>query len=92
MSSSAERRQRVLDEIAKAAKVAKRDPKEVQLVAVSKGRTAAEIEPLIDAGQRDFGENRVQEALAKWPQLLASILTCDSTGSAGCSPTRPRRR
>jgi len=71
MSSSAERRQRVLDEIAKAAKVARRDPKEVRLVAVSKGRTVAEIEPLIDAGQRDFGENRVQEALAKWPQLLA---------------------
>ena len=71
MSSSAERRQRVLDEIAKAAKVAKRDPKEVRLVAVSKGRTVAEIEPLIDAGQRDFGENRVQEAIAKWPQLLA---------------------
>ena len=71
MSSSAERGQRVLDEIAKAAKVAKRDPKEVRLVAVSKGRTVAEIEPLIDAGQRDFGENRVQEAIAKWPQLLA---------------------
>ena len=71
MSSSAERRQRVLDEIAKAAKVARRDPKEVRLVAVSKGRTVAEIEPLIDAGQRDFGENRVQEAIAKWPQLLA---------------------
>ena len=30
-----------------------------------------EIEPLIDAGQRDFGESRVQEALAKWPELLA---------------------
>jgi len=71
MSSSAARRQRVLEEIAKAAKVARRDPKEVRLVAVSKGRTVAEIEPLIDAGQRDFGENRVQEALAKWPQLLA---------------------
>ena len=41
------------------------------MIAVSKGRTAEEIEPLIGAGQRDFGENRVQDALAKWPALLA---------------------
>ena len=70
MSSAADRRQRILDEIARAAAVAKRDPAEVQLIAVSKGRSVEEIEPLIDAGQRDFGENRVQEALAKWPALL----------------------
>lgn len=60
-----------MDEIARAAALAKRDPTDVQLIAVSKGRTAEEIEALIDAGQRDFGENRVQEALAKWPALLA---------------------
>jgi len=54
-----------------AAALAKRDPAGVQLIAVSKGRSADEIEALIDAGQRDFGENRVQEALAKWPALLA---------------------
>ena len=70
MSSAANRRQRILDEIARAAAIAKRDPAEVQLIAVSKGRGVEEIEPLIDAGQRDFGENRVQEALAKWPALL----------------------
>ena len=70
MSSAANRRQRILDEIARAAAVAKRDPAEVQLIAVSKGRSVEEIQPLIDAGQRDFGENRVQEALAKWPALL----------------------
>jgi pyridoxal phosphate enzyme (YggS family) len=57
--------------MAKAAALAKRDPAGVQLIAVSKGRPAEEIEPLIAAGQRDFGENRVQEALAKWPALLA---------------------
>ena len=51
--------------------MAKRDPADIQLIAVSKGRSPEEIEPLIDAGQRDFGENRVQEALAKWPELLA---------------------
>lgn len=71
MSSPAERRQRILDEIARAAAIAKRDPADVQLIAVSKGRSVEEIEPLIAAGQRDFGENRVQEALAKWPPLLA---------------------
>lgn len=71
MSSPAERRQQILDGIAKAAALAKRDPADVQLVAVSKGRTVEEIESLIVAGQCDFGENRVQEALEKWPPLLA---------------------
>ena len=71
MSSPAERRQKILDSIARAADIAKRDPADVQLIAVSKGRSAQVIEPLIDAGQRDFGENRVQEALGKWPALLA---------------------
>ena len=70
MSDAAERRQRILDGIARAARLAGRDPADIQLIAVSKGRTAEEIEPLIAAGQSDFGENRVQEALAKWPPLL----------------------
>src|SRR3982750_1942142 len=71
MSRAAERRQNIFDEIARSAEIAKRDPADVQLVAVSKGRPAGEIEELIAAGQRDFGESRVQEALAKWPDLLA---------------------
>lgn len=71
MSSAAQRRERILGRIAKAASLAKRDPADVQLIAVSKGRPVEEIEPLIEAGQRDFGENRVQDALAKWPALLA---------------------
>jgi pyridoxal phosphate enzyme (YggS family) len=70
MGHAADRRQKILEEIAGAAVLAKRDPSEIQLIAVSKGRSAEEIEPLIDAGQRDFGENRVQEAGAKWPPLL----------------------
>jgi pyridoxal phosphate enzyme (YggS family) len=70
MTSAAERRQQILEGIAQAARLAKRDPAEVQLIAVSKGRSAEEIEALMAAGQRDFGENRVQEALAKWPALL----------------------
>jgi pyridoxal phosphate enzyme (YggS family) len=71
MSSAAERRQRILDDIAKAAALARRDPAEVRLIAVTKGRGVEEIEPLIAAGQTDFAESRVQEALAKWPPLLA---------------------
>ena len=71
MSSAAERREAILGRIARAARLAGREPDEVQLIAVSKGRSEQEIEALIDAGQRDFGENRVQEALAKWPTLLS---------------------
>ena len=55
--------------IAKACKAARRDPGEVTLVAVSKTHPAAAIEPLLLQGQRVFGENRVQEAQAKWPAL-----------------------
>ena len=71
MSSAADRRQHILDVIERSAEIAKRDRSEVQLIAVSKGRSAEQIEELLDAGQRDFGESRVQEALAKWPPLLA---------------------
>ena len=71
MSSAVERLAKVREGIASAAKLAGREPAEIQLIAVSKGRAAEEIEPLIAAGQRDFGESRVQEALAKWPALLA---------------------
>ena len=58
-------------EIARACRDASRDPAEVTLVAVSKTYQAEQIEPVIAAGQRVFGENRVQEAKAKWPALLA---------------------
>ena len=71
MSNPADRLAHIRDEIARAAALARRDAAEVQLIAVTKGRSAEEIEPLIAAGQRDFGESRVQEALAKWPPLLA---------------------
>lgn len=70
MSNAADRRNRILEGIASAAKLARRDPADVQLIAVSKTRTADEIEALIEAGQRDFGESRVQEAFAKWPAIL----------------------
>jgi pyridoxal phosphate enzyme (YggS family) len=71
MTRAAERRERILARIERAASLAKRDAADVRLIAVSKGRSAEDIEALVDAGQREFGENRVQEALAKWPPLLA---------------------
>jgi pyridoxal phosphate enzyme (YggS family) len=58
-------------EIARACREANRDAAEVTLIAVSKTFDAAAIEPVIAAGQRVFGENRVQEAKAKWPPLTA---------------------
>jgi pyridoxal phosphate enzyme (YggS family) len=58
-------------EIARACRDAGRDTSEVTLVAVSKTFPADAIEPVIAAGQRVFGENRVQEAKSKWPPLLA---------------------
>lgn len=58
-------------EITRACRDANRDPATVTLVAVSKTFGAEAIEPVIAAGQRVFGENRVQEAKAKWPPLLA---------------------
>ncbi len=71
MTAAAERRHRILESMAKAAQLARRESADVQLIAVSKGRRAEQIEELIAAGQRDFGESRVQEALVKWPDLLA---------------------
>jgi len=55
--------------IAAAATLADRKHGDVTLVAVSKTQTPEAIEPLLAAGQRVFGENRVQEAAAKWPPL-----------------------
>ena len=59
----------ICQNIAAAARIAKRAPDSVTLVAVSKTRSTDEIRPLLYAGQRAFGENRVQEALEKWPAL-----------------------
>src|SRR5262244_710447 len=62
---------KVRDQIARACAEARRDPTSVTLVAISKTFGADAIEPVIAAGQRVFGENRVQEAKAKWPALKA---------------------
>ena len=71
MSDASERLAEVRGRIAKAARLAGREPDEVILVAVAKTFPAEAVRPLIEAGQRDFGENRVQEAQAKWPELRA---------------------
>jgi pyridoxal phosphate enzyme (YggS family) len=63
----------VRDRIARAARLAGREPGDVELIAISKTHEADAIRPLIAAGQRVFGENRVQEAAAKWPELRAGI-------------------
>ncbi len=69
MQSAATLLGHVEERIAHACRVAGRARGEVTLVAVSKTHAAEAIAPLIDAGQRVFGENRVQEAQAKWPAL-----------------------
>jgi hypothetical protein len=62
----------VEDEITRACAEARRDRASVTLIAVSKTFEAEAITPIIEAGQRVFGENRVQEAKAKWPGLMSS--------------------
>ena len=70
-ASAVDRLAAVRAEIARACRDAGREAAEVTLVAVSKTFPAEAIVPAIAAGQRVFGENRVQEAKAKWPALLA---------------------
>lgn len=62
----------VENEIARACKEARRERSSVTLIAVSKTFAADAITPVIAAGQRVFGENRVQEAKAKWPELMSA--------------------
>jgi uncharacterized pyridoxal phosphate-containing UPF0001 family protein len=59
-------------DIQRACSEARRDRASVTLIAVSKTFDADAIAPVIAAGQRVFGENRVQEAKAKWPGLMSA--------------------
>jgi PLP dependent protein len=68
-TSVLDRLQEVRQAVARAARDAERDPRDVTLVCVTKTFSAAEIEPVLQAGERVFGENRVQEAMEKWPLL-----------------------
>ena len=67
--SAPERLKRVRHEIVAAAETAKRSPGDIELVAVSKTFDIDAVRPVLAAGQRVFGENRVQEAERKWPEL-----------------------
>lgn len=69
MTESTERLNAIQEKMSKAAKLAQREAADARLMAISKTRSADEIRPLLDAGHRLFGENRVQEAAAKWPAL-----------------------
>lgn len=71
--SAVDRLKRIKDEIVAAATAANRDTKSVELIAVSKTFDAEAIRPVIMAGQRIFGENRVQEAERKWPPLRSEF-------------------
>jgi pyridoxal phosphate enzyme (YggS family) len=73
MGDAVEQLGEVKAKIAAAERAAGRDNGTVTLVAVSKTFDAAFIHPVIEAGQRVFGENRVQEAMAKWPALKAEF-------------------
>jgi pyridoxal phosphate enzyme (YggS family) len=71
-ATTVERLTLVRSRIARAARDAGREPQDVTLVCVSKTFAAQDITTVIGAGERVFGENRVQEALEKWPPLKAS--------------------
>jgi pyridoxal phosphate enzyme (YggS family) len=72
MTSAVESLRRIQAKIAEAARIARRDPASVTLIAVTKTFAADAITPVIAAGQRVFGENRVGEAKGKWPALKAA--------------------
>ena len=69
MESASHRLAEVQANIARMCKPSRRKPEDVTLIAVSKTHPVEAIEPLLEAGHRVFGENRVQEAQAKWPAL-----------------------
>ncbi len=76
-ASSSERLESVRGSIERAAKLAGRSPADITLIAVSKTHPPERILPLLEAGHRVFGENRVQEAQAKWPQLRQRFPTVE---------------
>ncbi len=73
MPEIAVRRERILARIAASASQAGRDPAEITLVAVSKSQSEARVAAMLAAGQRTFGENRVQEAAVRWGERKARI-------------------
>ena len=73
MPSTAENLERVREQIAQAARKAGRSAEDVELVAISKTHEAAKVREAIEAGQRLFGESKVQEARVKIPELPSNL-------------------
>src|ERR1041385_2833940 len=73
LSTCAAAREAVLARIHSAARAAGRDPGDVELVAVSKQQPWPRVEAMLAAGQRVFGENRVQEAKARWSEQRIAV-------------------
>ncbi|MHB9880305.1 YggS family pyridoxal phosphate-dependent enzyme [Pacificimonas sp. ICDLI1SI03] len=71
MGTAHHRLNEIGERIDRAARLMGRSARDVTLIAVSKMHDAEDVRPLLQAGHRHFGENRVQEAEAKWPSLLA---------------------
>ena len=78
----------IRDLLATAAKEAGRDPEHVRLLAVSKRQALKKVADLAAAGQRDFGENQVQEALDKMPELSAYPIVWHFIGTVQSNKTR----
>jgi len=89
MDTIENRLQAVKSRIAAACRPAARDPRDIVLVAVAKGFPAADIRAAHAAGQRDFGENHVQEALAKLAELGGRDLVWHFIGPLQSNKTRP---
>jgi pyridoxal phosphate enzyme (YggS family) len=89
MDTIENRLQAVKSRIAAAARRAARDPRDIVLVAVSKSFPAADIRAAHAAGQRDFGENQVQEALGKLAELGGRDLVWHFVGPLQSNKTRP---
>ena len=84
MSEIAKHLEEVRQRIAQAAAAASRNPAEIRLLAVSKTFPAADVRAAFDAGQRAFGENYVQEAVAKIAEL-ADLRRCAAIAGSGAA-------
>jgi PLP dependent protein len=73
METAATRLAELQATLANVCKAQERDPASTTLIAVSKTYDAPDIRPILEAGHRQFGENRVQEAQGKWPALMAEF-------------------
>ena len=88
MNDATERLEKTRKRIAEACKQAGRDPDSVRLVAVSKKHSAGRIREFVEAGQRIFGENRLEEAISKMPKLAGMDIEWHFIGHIQSRKTR----